>query len=82
MPDQDKDSQSNHNYISETHEWRYIKDIRIGDLVHRWGDDLEVFGVSKSGRGWTVRVKETDGTFKDWDYKKLDGQLICKIREN
>lgn len=61
--------------ISSTHVWKPITDIKVGDCIHRWGDDLVVVDKEVSGET-VVLVVEDEGTLKRWKYKAT-AQLIA-----
>jgi hypothetical protein len=64
--------------FSDGSEWQLITMIEPGDLVHRWGNDLEVVSVVPlSGSQVRLTVIETDGQEKSWDYKDT-AELIWK----
>jgi hypothetical protein len=68
------------NYVSDTHQWRLLSEIKPGDFIHRWGDDLEVLSIAARKRGgFKIIVRETDGSERTWKYDR-DGQYICKRR--
>jgi hypothetical protein len=56
--------------------WKLITDIKPGDYVNRWGDDLEVVLVEPAsvmkGGGYRLVVFEKDGKTKDWYYSERD----------
>jgi len=67
-------------YVSSTHThvWRKAQKIRVGDRVHRWGDDLEVLKVVEVGDEVSITFRETDGSQKKFKRKSED-ELIIKL---
>jgi hypothetical protein len=51
------------NRISQTHVWRRAENIKSGDKIHRWGDDLEVTEVLREGIIITIFYLD-DGVIK------------------
>jgi len=54
--------------LTHTHVWRKVENIKVGDKLHRWGDNLEVLDIRIKNKISSITVKETDGTQKTWDY--------------
>lgn len=60
------------------YEYRTITEIKPGDYVHRWGDDLEVTKIDVDSDGVaTVFYQETDGAEK-WARYNVTDELIIK----